>query len=176
MRLRFFVAAAAMLSASLAAHADTFDFSFGTAANTFSGSGVLTGNLISPDEYQIIGVTGTTNTGTNRTISNILAPGAFPTLTNGGTPPSNDNLLFVSASGVGSFDEGGLSYELGNGAQINLFNQFDELLERAGGVLVTEDVPITITAVTSVTPEPSTFLLLTTGLLGMAGVIRKRFA
>jgi hypothetical protein len=29
---------------------------------------------------------------------------------------------------------------------------------------------------TTVTPEPSSFLLLSTGLAGIAGVVRKRFA
>ncbi len=182
MRLSSFVAAISLLSASLAARADSFDFTFGNASSSFSGSGVLkTGTLEAPGEYSIASVTGTAETaphGANLVINSVLAPGTFPTVTNGGTFPANDDVLFVT-DGVGSLDGNGLAFILSNGAQIDLYDpsgsNADALLERANGKDVFEDVPITITAVTS-TPEPSTIALLGTGLLGFAGMVKRRLA
>ena len=160
------MAAATMLSASLAAHADTtFDFTFGNRGDVFNGSGVFTATLVSGDEYQIVDVTGTTDTGNgkNRVIAGLDTIGSFE---------GNDNLLFLASDGEASLDYNGVSYLLRNGAQINLFDD-GEVLQRVSGVVVTETVPL---SVTSVTPEPSSIALFTTGLVGMAGVMRKRLA
>jgi hypothetical protein len=125
MRLISFVAVAALISFSFAARADTFDFTFGNSSSSFSGSGVLTtGTLEAPGEYSISSVTGTAKTtpnGPNLFINSILAPGTFPTISNGNSFPANDNVLFVT-TGVGSLDGNGLSFILSNGAQINLYN------------------------------------------------------
>ncbi len=182
MRLISSVAAAILLSASFAARADSLDFTFGNSSNSFSGSGVLTtGTLEAPGEYSIASVTGTVETaanGSNLVINSILAPGSFPTISNGDSFPANDNVLFVT-NGVGSLDGNGLSFILSNGAQINLYNPDgsadDALLERANGTDVFEDVPISITAVAPI-PEPSSFALLCTGLVGVAGVVKRRLA
>ena len=158
MRLRCF--AVAVASASLAAHADSF--SFGSSFSPFSGSGSLTtGTLQAPGQYPIDVVTGTAATapfGPSLAISSILDPGTFPTPTNGGTFPANDNLLFVT-NGLGSLDGNGLAFILSNGAQINLYDPqgsaYDALLTQAGGTNVFADVPITITPFASTPSLPA---------------------
>lgn len=164
---RALLAAVALSTVGIAAaHADTFSFSFGDTTDTFYGSGTLTGNMTGVGQYLITSVTGTTNTGGKRDlkIAGIEDPGTFE---------ANDNVLTLNSDGSFKFDDNGLAYILSNGAQVNIYTDMlgdSEILERANGNLSSERVTYSVAA----TPEPGSFLLLGTGLLGVAGVARRR--
>ncbi|HEV2710194.1 MAG TPA: PEP-CTERM sorting domain-containing protein [Edaphobacter sp.] len=162
--------------ASTSALADTFNFSFGNTGDNFYGSGVLTGTSNGNGIFTIDSVTGTTD---GHSISGILAPGTFPV---GFLQTPNDNLLYYPASyGFTNtyFDLSGLSYQLSNGTDVNLFFSNGEFIGKTYfgqsiGTLTGER--ITIDAATSPVPEPNTLMLLGTGILGLAGVVRRKFA
>lgn len=170
--------------ASTSALADTFNFSFGSTGDNFSGSGVLTGTSLGSGQFLINGVTGTTTyTGFfgdthSSTISGIYAPGTFPT---GVLQSPNDNILYFPASyGLTDtyFDLNGLSYKLSDGTGVNLFFSNNQFIGKTffGQSLGTESFQhITITNASQV-PEPNSLALLGTGVLGLAGVIRRKFA
>jgi len=162
--------------ASNSALADTFNFSFGNSHSLFQGSGILTGTSNGDGTFTLDSVTGTT---AGQSITGILAPGTFPV---GLFQVPNDNILYFPASyGFGNtyFDAGGLSYQLADGTDVNLFFSNGEFIGRTFGpqsIGLLQGSRINITAGTSPVPEPNTLALLGTGVLGMAGVIRRKFA
>lgn len=176
MRASLFFAAATLL-VSQAAHADSYVFSFGTSTSAFSRSGILTtGTLQAPNEYTVAAVSGTVEIAPNPSavnIDSILPPGTYPTLANGNSFPSNDNTLFVFNTS-GTLTQNGLSFLLGDGSQVNLYNNGNgdgELLTLPSAGNVSESVPVMITAAT---PEPSSFALFGTGVVSWAALARRR--
>jgi hypothetical protein len=161
---------------STSALADTIDFQFSFTNSTgFSGTGFITAETTSTaGEYLITDVTGSVIEAPSDAavdIDKLIKAGNFP------ADGPNDNLLFFPelSSPEGAFDASGVSFSLDDGAKVNLFLNDGEDLKLSGGKQQEQISNIVVTEVAPV-PEPGTLALMGTGVLGLAGVIRRKLS
>jgi hypothetical protein len=185
---------AALLCCS-AAKADTFSFNF--SGTGFSGTGTFTATATGTSgEYLINQITGTTN---GVGITGLLSTFSFPPIGD----LANDNYLYYPLINGGALDTNGLSFQTGSGAGVTDYNiyylsgvpagTYDLIssafpptdnnpnnyptftLDSFSIVDTTTGTPIT-TPPTGATPEPGSLVLLATGVLCMAGTMRRRLS
>ena len=168
--------------------ADAFTFSFN--ANGQTGNGLLLDANEGGGQWSITGASGTIDgfavTG--------VAPCAYPNVCGGIDSITWDNILYYPAvvtfpnTGAANVDWQGLMFTLANGDYLNLYyydNQSQggdicgglgycaSLIDTNGAQVSFGAVGATFAPVPT-TPEPSSLVLFGSGILGLAGILRKK--
>lgn len=155
--------ALAIVTLSTMAFAGTIGtFTYSGAGVNFSG--ILSGTPVVPGEYALTGVTGTYN---GAPIVGLLPVGADGNY-------AYDNMFFTSSPYASNTGSSGFVFSVTGQPDVNFWfdqNVTDYSTVNVGGFINT---PVTASFV-SATPEPETLVMFGSGILGLAGIARRKF-
>lgn len=170
------------MAAGATAYADTF--SFNITGNLVSGSGTLTAvpDPSIPGAYDISSMSGSlTYSGITETITGLLPCAAYnPNNPCSSTGPDSlfyDDLLYpagVPPLDILQLDYRGIGFALSSGVEAGIYASSSHLEIINFNTEPGQATPIFVQFSVSPTPEPSSFLLLGSGLLGLATSVRRR--
>ena len=150
-----------MFSSTSAFASSFFLFTYGD--STIAASGNLTANDLGSGTFLITAVTGNVN---GISISGLLPLGSL----------GSDDIL----SGAGPMpDLAGFTFGLSNSGEVNLYSvngQAASFVELPGKSPTSATGTFSITQTLAPTPEPSSIALFGSGMLGLAGIVRRRLA